>query len=662
MTSRDVSGNDRASNDMPGSRRWRVFVFLLLTVLLSQLPLVCGNAALAKEGVATNSFTLFVALPLLSQILVIIGLVTVRMLMKGVLCPDVLLTKNIRSDALGTLLLIAAVTASHLIVGVVARRLGFLARDGAFTTSLTVPNAFLMIYTLRVVAVTPFVEEVFWRVYFQGTLQRLSNGCVALMVQTILFALVHMRGLFGTLDVFLLGLICGAWRWRKGTFVPLVVTHMVLNGLACIGMWRDELEMRRIRTAQDYRVPLEAMCVPRHSVWKENALHCYERASGLFVQRPSDLSEADIRMWPGHLSSEKATSLRTWIVSNEEAIARFKVGAQKAYYCRAYSKEPMELVRHPILSDFRAMVLVTLARAQVHAIDGEFNQSLADILLCYRVGQHLGGPKPVLEQLMGIGIYQQTTEVAFRIIAYNRDNPSHLRELQFEIGTLLRDNGIVIDFSGEQLLCYALIQESFTDDGDGAGHIPQASIRRVMSSRAHARVTGSSRHADTLRWEALERRETRRCVDTLFAYLACVEKSTPFELPDNGLSLQGAMEQAAQHNVLLEELIPGYAKAYRKAFCQRALSDSVVVVAAIMRYRVEQGVFPDELNTLLHAKYLESLPTDPFTGLPFFYRNMGQDFMLYSAGPDSDDDGGIRGGAVMTDFNGDDVFWPRAVD
>ncbi|MEN6334498.1 MAG: hypothetical protein ABFE01_09570, partial [Phycisphaerales bacterium] len=61
--------------------------------------------------------------------------------------------------------------------------------------------------------------------------------------------------------------------------------------------------------------------------------------------------------------------------------------------------------------------------------------------------------------------------------------------------------------------------------------------------------------------------------------------------------------------------------------------------------------------------FLDTLPTDPYSNGLLVYRAAGDNFVLYSLGPDFDDDGGISGvdseGRIrMWADSGDTVFWP----
>lgn len=60
---------------------------------------------------------------------------------------------------------------------------------------------------------------------------------------------------------------------------------------------------------------------------------------------------------------------------------------------------------------------------------------------------------------------------------------------------------------------------------------------------------------------------------------------------------------------------------------------------AVGLYLAEKGTLPERLEQLA-PNYLRELPVDPFSGHSFAYRPAGDKFLLYSVGPDREDDGG----------------------
>jgi hypothetical protein len=87
-------------------------------------------------------------------------------------------------------------------------------------------------------------------------------------------------------------------------------------------------------------------------------------------------------------------------------------------------------------------------------------------------------------------------------------------------------------------------------------------------------------------------------------------------------------------------LLPTYTRARFADVCDETQNALLTATFALHAYRLEHGVYPDTLSTLV-PRYLRQIPSDPFAmrGL-LRYRRDGQNYLLYSFGPDGKDDGG----------------------
>ena len=71
-------------------------------------------------------------------------------------------------------------------------------------------------------------------------------------------------------------------------------------------------------------------------------------------------------------------------------------------------------------------------------------------------------------------------------------------------------------------------------------------------------------------------------------------------------------------------------------------------VLALVVYRDANGGYPESLDALV-PKRLDAAPIDPFSDKPVVYRREGEGYVLYSVGPDFNDDGGVDAGKLFAD-------------
>jgi hypothetical protein len=67
---------------------------------------------------------------------------------------------------------------------------------------------------------------------------------------------------------------------------------------------------------------------------------------------------------------------------------------------------------------------------------------------------------------------------------------------------------------------------------------------------------------------------------------------------------------------------------------------SAIVATAAERYRRAKGQWPEQLEALKEAGYLTAIPTDPYDAQPLRLRRLQDGLVIYSVGPDGQDNGG----------------------
>ncbi len=91
----------------------------------------------------------------------------------------------------------------------------------------------------------------------------------------------------------------------------------------------------------------------------------------------------------------------------------------------------------------------------------------------------------------------------------------------------------------------------------------------------------------------------------------------------------------------------------------KVASSTCVVRAAlaIERYHLAEGKLPDNLDNIA-PRFIDVVPTDPFTGKPVIYKRVGDGYMVYSVGDDGEDNSGLRRNAEGREFEpGTDIVF-----
>jgi hypothetical protein len=93
--------------------------------------------------------------------------------------------------------------------------------------------------------------------------------------------------------------------------------------------------------------------------------------------------------------------------------------------------------------------------------------------------------------------------------------------------------------------------------------------------------------------------------------------------------------ESTMGRILAPSLIGICTNAAKAETCARAAA----VATALVRYRRAHGRLPEQLTELV-PEFVESVPTDPFTGRELLYRHDGQSVMVYGVGANQADDRG----------------------
>lgn len=668
MTRQFQEDNKKEKFDIsPKYKRFLIF-FLLSSILILWLSIFFFTTLFTSEGVVNNYFMMFIVLPFLDQALMI----AIVILFRRVDCSGSALfvfrigKKKIKTFLGILFLLIISIIICNIILEFIYKSLNISFSSVLNTSNPKIGISFLVISTLQGILLAPIIEEIFFRGYIQGILHKICKWPTALLGQAILFAFFHIYASFRiVIHAFFLGLILGFWRWRKQTIIPLIAVHMVLNSFAYFVIWYQQLELRKVKKTSDYIASMENHCKPPDYTPEDNALEEYKLALDLLKERPESLSNWGLNLWPATLSSEKKLLLENWILSNQDAIEKFHLGTQKPYYCLEYSKDYKNY--NDILEgtsslylESSPMVTSVLARAQINAVEGNLNQSVSDILSCYRYSRHFKGAKPLLEQLIGFFFSDRTTMISLKILRETQPNVVWLKELQTGLETISQGDEAYIDFSCEKLLCYEYIQNTFTNDGSGEGHIPYILVEKLIQlSQQNPSGIISNRENIKLNLLHIRRKQTIKLIDRIFLYLEWAKGRTPAELHRVNREINDSIRKIAKNNMYILTLTQGYEEIYHMFYLSKARMEALIVTIAIMRYELEKGDLPDGLDQLVSSGYIEKLPIDPYSNEPFVYKRVEGGFLLYSFGTDFDDDQGSR--SIMQDdtvgVEGDEIFW-----
>jgi len=99
------------------------------------------------------------------------------------------------------------------------------------------------------IVIGPIAEEIFWRGYFLEQLRKLTPSAVAILIHSLLFGLAHLHhhfGCFASIQAFLIGAVLGRWRIRFRSLLPLMLAHMIFDGVVTVPALMKQYKVAQI--------------------------------------------------------------------------------------------------------------------------------------------------------------------------------------------------------------------------------------------------------------------------------------------------------------------------------------------------------------------------------------------------------------------------------
>jgi len=124
----------------------------------------------------------------------------------------------------------------------------------------------------------------------------------------------------------------------------------------------------------------------------------------------------------------------------------------------------------------------------------------------------------------------------------------------------------------------------------------------------------------------------------------------------SGGRLGKGLNAVLHHQVIAALFLPELNKVPLKAAMAQTAAGQAALACVLERYRLANGSFPEKLDALVPG-FISQLPNDVITGEPLKYRRTddGQ-FVLYSVGWNTKDDGGTSGRTLFDEKDGDWVW------
>jgi hypothetical protein len=406
-----------------------------------------------------------------------------------------------------------------------------------------------------------------------------------------------------------------------------------------------------------------------------NAAPLYNKCIEVFKELPPDIAKAFGKR-PYEVTEADKQLIGKWMTDNDELLKQVIAGTRKPYYWQAYEGEDMFSVLLPHLAGYRNTAKSLCWRSRLLAEKGQYEQAFNDIKACYRFGRHVKASKVVLvEQLVGIAIEALAVQTLREILSEHQINSTILTSLQKDLEQIKAGGDFLMSFEGEKLFIYDEIQRCFTEDRLGGGHLYLNRISQVSSAGDDSVPSLQELILESIftpkAWSGAvkvlffhpDKQQTREATDRFYAYCETIAKKNPAQIRAEGIDVEKEYMKIIKDNVFLMILTPALEKVSEIGHRHRTNVEATVAILALLRHKADKGSFPNDLKQLVSTGYLRQLPFDVYSDKPLVYKKTDDSCILYSFGPNLEDDGGEiavdnKGRPKKWAPEGDVVFWP----
>jgi hypothetical protein len=291
-----------------------------------------------------------------------------------------------------------------------------------------------------------------------------------------------------------------------------------------------------------------------------------------------------------------------------------------------------------------------------------------DLFALHRLGRLVAQGPSLVEQLVGLAIANGASNGTITLLHEGQPSADEARQIMNDLATLPYFNGFGTSMDGLERL-------SFLDTVTrlGSGEVDPETLKMIGMSDdfdflGHVRVDWNTalRKGNQFydRYVAAARLPTFAERQNAFAQIEMdVQRMAQSLGVDTVVAavLSPSSRSDAVASIVIAQFMPAVEAVMNAQDRANTTLDLTRLAAAITVYRAEHGNYPEKLDNLAPG-VLNSLPVDLYRGLPFSYKRIADGYLLYSFGPNGQDDDGSNSTYNIIEGQSLDDFTPSQAD
>lgn len=373
-----------------------------------------------------------------------------------------------------------------------------------------------------------------------------------------------------------------------------------------------------------------------------------------------DMEMACERPW----SAEKYPDIAAWLKANEKPLAVATQASKRTHYYYPLVSARVDgksqgLVSAQIspLQPIRGIAASLCARAMLRVEQKRYDDAWQDLLACHRLARLTGNGGTLIEALVGMALENIARQADLAFIDAAPLDAKKLQACLADLQKLPPMPGLADKIDLTERFC--ALEAVTLVDRDGmkqlellAGRISEPDLATktignwILSgaqydpalrkmNRFYDRMTTALRGSD----RAVRMRDLDAVVTDLKALKTSVTEAN--DIAKTILTSSSIAEAKGKWvgDVLISLIVPATIRVQNAADRREQNERNLHIAFALAAYQADQKRYPQTLDALA-PKYLASVPGDLFSGKALVYRPSKGGYLLYSVGPNGEDDEG----------------------
>ena len=371
-------------------------------------------------------------------------------------------------------------------------------------------------------------------------------------------------------------------------------------------------------------------------------------------------------------SAELYPSVAEWLASNTEPLKLLEQASRRSHYYVPFLAEKTNTSLLGLFDNdpvrMRNVTKAFLIRAMFHLENGHPDKTWDDILIARRLSRFVGRGRTLIRSLVEMTIDGTCAPATMNLLHDPRCDVRLIKRIRADLAAFPRSTPVVDDLTfGERFMlldCAMLAADNdlqILKNGRPGSELQRRLFNagvdwnealRVVNSWCERFVAVHSMPDGPKKQQAAT--SLSQSIDGLKGLRGHLsEQMFTAAIPVGSWRVSNGQKLGV---TMVELFAPGYRGVFAAEDRTKIKLQLLDVACDLALYRAENGQYPEKLAALV-PKFLPSLPTDPFSTGTFLYRRTDDGYVIYSVGPNGQDDRGEELGSEIVPAADDIALW-----